>query len=402
MEGGKMKTIPTDEIREGDVFGESLFSPEGEVVLASGHRLSKRDLGLLEDIGRPSYAIWEAQRGEKIPEEKIRTLVKRAVQYRLTQGNVIGMLPGALQYVRSEEILHDLRGTDPRKATLLIPDVANRIDTLLNDVISRHAALLASCAEWQFSDLEAEHAIQTAFLCVIIGLQFKLPWFELESLASAAMVHDAGRWILPQARPKERPDRAEERQGLRDHAVYSALLLLGTEPMALEMQTTVLHHHEHLDGSGRPLTLTGLGVTPEKGKGAEPGSGRIYRHAEIMAAVNAFHQYLRGLSVRPPEDAVDAMARLSREARSWWNLEVVQHLSETLHVFPPGSQVRIVQNSSRKYQQYLGVIVRTNPRDAQKPVILLMEDASGSPIKPIEVDFGREKFMKLELVHAPV
>ena len=79
------------------------------------------------------------------------------------------------------------------------------------------------------------------------------------------------------------------------------------------------------------------------------------------------------------------------------NHHVIQALSRTIQRFPVGAIVRIMKTTKNSYIGYCGVVVKNNPEDQAKALILVTHDPGKKRIKPRLVDLRAEQKVYLEL-----
>ena len=96
-----------------------------------------------------------------------------------------------------------------------------------------------------------------------------------------------------------------------------------------------------------------------------------------------------------PAEAITRM--VNREAGNW-NPHVLKSLVRVIQCYPVGATIRIIKTSSLKYGGYTGVIIRANPDQQTKPVVVLTHNALGNEIQPIVVDLKREEEVSIELI----
>lgn len=117
---------------------------------------------------------------------------------------------------------------------------------------------LARVLDWH--NLESGHGARTANLAVAIGTKLGLSRDDLLLLDYAARIHDLGRAGVDNAiMAKAGNLTAAQTAAMRAHCQigYDWLTGSGLPP---EISLTVLHHHEHWDGSGYPKGLQGLDI----------------------------------------------------------------------------------------------------------------------------------------------
>jgi diguanylate cyclase (GGDEF)-like protein len=160
----------------------------------------------------------------------------------------------------------------------------------------------------------ANHSEVVSALAEAIGVQLGVEAEMVDHLRLAGLLHDLGKIGLPdailQAPRRLTPD---EYAIVKRHPEFGHSLLdgLGIEPV----ESWVLHHHEHWDGSGYPDGLIGEAI---------PLGARIILVADAFEAITADRPY------RPAQSAEAALAELRDKAGSQFDPTVVAGLERHL------------------------------------------------------------------------
>jgi hypothetical protein len=122
-----------------------------------------------------------------------------------------------------------------------------------------------------------EHSLTAAFIALFIGVAARFSHRELEMLATAALLHDAG---MLHADPTQyaagKPLDLAARRNLLAHPLTAQLIAQREPLLNPAIAEAVAQHHERLDGSGYPKGLAG----EEIGKFA-----RVLMLVEVVCAV---------------------------------------------------------------------------------------------------------------------
>ena len=149
----------------------------------------------------------------------------------------------------------------------------------------------------------AGHVAQVCALAVALGEAAGMNRVEIDAVRKSAMLRDIGKLHVPEyVLRKPGPLDAEERVCARQHPVVGERMLLAAgsashaagESLSM-VASTVRSHHERLDGSGYPDSLTGSGV---------PALARIVAIADVFAALTADRPYRPAL---PAARAVETL-----------------------------------------------------------------------------------------------
>lgn len=123
--------------------------------------------------------------------------------------------------------------------------------------------------------------------CLSIGSKLKLPEIEMRDLYLGAMLHDIGKYNTAEDL-LNKPDSLSHREETltREHTLKGTLFVVGISDLS-HVGPTILHHHEHWDGTGYPGRLKGE---------------QIPLHARIVAVADAYDAMI---SNRPYREGLD-------------------------------------------------------------------------------------------------
>ena len=178
----------------------------------------------------------------------------------------------------------DRDASDRVSKAMLVKDTSAEIWTpsLFNSTIQA----LLSALEAQDSYTEGQ-ARRVSEYCLSIGSKLKLPMIEMRDLYLGAMLHDIGKYSTAEA-VLNKPDRLNlsEETLTREHTLKGTLFVVGISNLS-HIAPTILHHHEHWDGSGYPSRLKGENI---------PLHARIVSVADAYNAITSNHSYRDGLN----------------------------------------------------------------------------------------------------------
>lgn len=224
------------------------------------------------------------------------------------------------------------------------------------------------------------HASNVCFLSILMGL--KLEFYlvhernrmhamlakDVSSLGVGAMMHDIGMMHLSdKALDRWNATRDENDPEWREHPQ------LGFESVKKDFDPTaagiVLHHHQHVDGSGFPQRQE------FSGKGRALQGSDIHVFARIVAAADLFdrlrhpaHAPRAELLNLPSVPAVRALSTMLKAPyRSWVDPIVLCGLLAAAPPYPPGSLVKLSDGRE-------AAVVDWVPEDPCRPTVEIIED----------------------------
>lgn len=204
---------------------------------------------------------------------------------------------------------------------------------LVND--SWHARLRRACVKWQTAGGRRQgdgvralvrrlketrpstyqHCVRVARHSRRTGRALGFDDARLKQLASAAMMHDIGKILVPES-ILNRPSRPTsfERFVLKMHPNLGALLA-SYYGLPAELRIRTQHHHERWDGRGYPQGL---------------GGEEIPLMARVVQVADSFDAMVTQRAYNTPRAFDDAAAELRREAGRQFDPRVVEAFLDTL------------------------------------------------------------------------
>jgi len=148
--------------------------------------------------------------------------------------------------------------------------------------------------KWRCFD--GNHSQSVARLAVELGRRLGLSDDELEQVHLAGLLHDIGKVAVPEHILNKGGALSDHEQALvEQHAVigYELVQGLGLSPV----DTYVLHHHEHWDGTGYPQGLAGAAI---------PFGSRLILVADAFDVLTSDRSYRSAVSVEAAMDELHA------------------------------------------------------------------------------------------------
>ena len=208
------------------------------------------------------------------------------------------------------------QAADAVAKAMLAPDLRQEIwnPCLFNSIIQ---ALLGAL-EMKDSFTQGQ-ARRVAEYCLSIGSKLQLPILEMRDLYLGAMLHDIGKYNTAED-VLNKPDSLSLREETltREHTLKGTLFVVGINDLS-HIGPTILHHHEHWDGSGYPGRLKGE---------------QIPLHARIVAVADAFDAMISNRSYRDGLDKEAALRELVKKKDSQFDPFIVDVFIECLNDSP--------------------------------------------------------------------
>ncbi len=198
-------------------------------------------------------------------------------------------------------------------------------------------------------DRAAAHALNVSVMSMLIGRTLKLAEPELLDLGVGALMHDIGKFDLPERlRHADDGFSAAETSAYRDHVARGLAQgrRIGLAPGALAV---LAQHHEHADATGFPQRLSGE---------------RMTLPARIVAIANRYDNLCNPAARVHPLTPHEAVSMLFAQGRSRFDAQVLSAFIRMMGVYPAGS---LVQLTDERYAMVVGV----NSSRPLKPRVLV-------------------------------
>lgn len=198
------------------------------------------------------------------------------------------------------------------------PEIAERVATTLRQTYLETTRALVATVEAR-DPFTQRHSRTVSLYCEVIGSRLGLSAERLESLRTAALLHDIGKIGIPDViLQKPGPLTDEEFKIVKRHPGI-AIEILGHASFLSAELPIILHHHEWYEGSGYPYGLAGLDIPLE---------------SRILAVADAVDTMLSPRSYKGPYTRRHVQEELTTGAGSQFDPEVAQVAHEWLSSMP--------------------------------------------------------------------
>lgn len=189
--------------------------------------------------------------------------------------------------------------------------IEQRARLLINDVCVDPQTAELLCALKRYSYRTFIHCMNVAFMSAQIGFDWGMEESRLYNLAIGAALHDIGKIKIPLSILEKKGTLTDEEFAqIKLHPVYG-FELAEKHGFGNTVLDIILHHHEHIDGSGYPDGNKMVGFLPE---------------TQIVSVVDAWDAMTSVRSYKPELSGQDAMMELTDFTDSFYNTEAVRGL----------------------------------------------------------------------------
>ncbi|KWT84127.1 HD domain-containing phosphohydrolase [Candidatus Magnetominusculus xianensis] len=191
----------------------------------------------------------------------------------------------------------------------------------------------------RFSQYTIRHPIQTAIVCEVIGRGMNTTQDDRKQILAAALTMNISALALHERlQSQKEPLSRAQRLAIFDHplADFRTLQRLGVADEV--WLTSVLQHHEAIDGSGYPQGITGDAISVP---------------AQLVSLSDIYTAMVSSRSYRLPMPANEAMKKIFLTGSHKVNESLAALFIKQLGIYPPGTVVRL-QNGEIGVVTYRG------------------------------------------------
>lgn len=338
-----MRYYHIDQIEPGQILGKSIFSGNGQVLLAEGVQLTVYMISTMKRLGITAIYIKEEGYDDVVIEEVVSEETKRVV---------IKQMSNTFEAIRSGK-------------TFSTKPVMTSINTLLDEVLQNSKVLL------QLSDIRTEdneayvHSLNVCTMAILVGIGMGLNSVQLKELAIGALFHDIGKTV-----------EGSPTNGAKNHHTWRGFEILKSKrEFSLLSAHAALQHHEAVDGSGEPRQL---------------GSDEIHLYAKIVAVVNTYDNLISPLEPSKRLLPHEAAEKLMSLVGTKLDHDVVIQFLKTISIYPTGTSVRLSNRQT-------GVVVGQHTGLPSRPVIRVMyRERSDGEFDVQEIDLAEHTTLFIE------
>lgn len=237
------------------------------------------------------------------------------------------------------------------KGEISLKELSDRIKTLCDVILEnkRYVLRILGGAS-STSNYLVNHSTRSTVLAIVLGGHIKLPPHRLIELGVAAVLHEIGMVRLPpQLYMADRKLSDQERKSITAHPILG-YNILKEKQFPLSICLAALEHHERMNGSGYPRTLTG---------------DKISLYARIIAVACSYDAVTASRPYKEAREGYAGMVDILKNEGKQYDDVVIKSLVYSLSVFPVGSFV-LLTNAK------LGQVIDVNPDNPRYPVVLVL------------------------------
>lgn len=346
-----MNSVPLKDLISDSYFSEPVFldekyillTPETPVTTALVNRLAEWEFRqVLTDGSVMSDAIMDES---ELEGEDAKPLTSQSADDRENMGKVSLFYEQFLRYVDSVYTRY------VTKNEILIKELSDKIKGLCDTVAANKRYILrvlsSSAAS---SNYLVNHSVRSTVLAVVLGSHLKLPPHRLIELGVACVLHEIGMVRLPpQLYMAGRQLTPAERKSITAHPILG-YNILKEKQFPLSISLAALEHHERMNGTGYPRSLSG---------------DKISVYARIIAVACSYDAVTAARPFREAKEGYEGMVDLLKNEGKQYDDTVIKALVYSLSIYPIGSYVLLSNGKSAQ-------VIDVNPENPRLPVVLIL------------------------------
>lgn len=329
-----MRKLSVKAIKGDEILAQDIISDFDTLLMSAGIVLKKEYVHRLEELGvQYIYVEDEYAKGiekEDITEIKIKEQCQKEVQETLDKFVYCGSSELEVLKEVAQEIILDL---------LENPEVMFNVSGVRQKVESAYS-----------------HSVNVAALSVFLALRMGTDKEKVREIGVGALLHDIGyTYVKTEIKNKKYEDFSDkERKEMQMHVIYGYSAIEKQEWISNIAKDIILHHHEHVDGTGYPMHIDG---------------NKMRLGAKIVAVCDMFDNLIYGTF----EEGIkvhEAIEFIASNAGIKYDKKVVDVFKKSIAAYPTGTSV-LMNNGE------IGVVIRQNKGQPTRPVIHIVKDANG-------------------------
>ncbi len=229
--------------------------------------------------------------------------------------------------------------------------------SVISESILRNVDAMVSLTRIKQHDpYTAMHCMNVCTLVTAMAMHDGTDPSLLPAISAAVLLHDVGKTRVP-LEILNKPGRFEphELEEMRKHALHSGDIMREDGSFSNEQIAIAEQHHEMLDGSGYPKSLSGE---------------QIHYYARLTAVADVYDALTAKRVYKPAMPMYQALLRIHKNKGTEFDAHAVDLFVNTLGLYPVGSLVQM--NTGE-----LAIVFEPNPDDSRKPTIALLTQPSG-------------------------
>lgn len=326
-----MRLVALDQINGSEVLGKAIFDIDGRKLLNSGVSLRPAIIQKLYEKGISSlYIDDDLSEGIEV-DSLLREETKNQAKF----------------IVREE--MHRLSHNN----TIDYSKLSGVVDTILDEILSRKIEMV-NVKDIRMQDEQTfAHSVNVCVMSIALSTKLSLTFPKIKSIALGALLHDIGKALLPPSLLNKTDALTEsELLEMKKHPVIGYNLIKDNPDTPATTKVSVLMHHEHINGSGYPMSLPG---------------DKIHYSARILTVCDEFDAAINDKKNDKLLRTTDAVEYLIGASGHIFDKSIVDEFIKMIPIYNEGSIV-LLSNG------IIAIVVKNNPINLTRPIVRAFYD----------------------------
>jgi len=336
-----MKKVTLDELAPGMKLARDVILDDGRFLLLKGFTIKNRYLDKIRMYNIP-YVYVEDEIG------KVEYFSEEAV------------------YTETFQTIKSVMDTVRTGGDVNLPAIKKTVDTIVQKILNDDNIFMKLTGIRDIDNYTYLHSVDVCIYSVIAGKSLNMSIDEINELALGAILHDIGKCKIP-LNILNKPGRltADEFNIIKNHTRYGYDIAVKTPGVTEKVARIALLRHEHWDGSGYPMGISGEDIDY---------MARIVAVADVYDALTANRVYRK--RYMPHEAAEYIMAN----SASYFDYEILKVFLDNIAIYP--ADIIVMLNTGE-----IARVVEARGKASLRPKVVVITRKEGPPVlEPYEID----------------
>lgn len=324
-----------EELKGNEVLARALMTWDYQIILPEGAVLRAEYMDKLRDLGILEVYIREQE----------------------TKTQNIAILKSEIEDTVKEKVKDILeRHTYQHNQELV--ELSKTADNIISNILEEEQVIERVFDIKERSSDIYEHSISVCSIAILTALKLDLDKTKTHDIGVGCLLHDIGlRYLTVKYENQDIDGKSEKEQiEYKKHPVYGYSSLQNENWISECSKNIILSHHERLDGSGFPLKITDIPL-----------------ECRIVNVCDAFDEMICGIACKRSK-VHEAIEYLKTFKNTKFDAKIVDTFLGFTAVYPAGTHVMTNEGET-------GVVLRQNKDFQDRPVIRILKDKEGLPVK---------------------
>lgn len=334
-----MKLMKLEELKGDEILARSIMTEDYKELLSEGIKIKKEYIPKLKAIG-----IREIYVKDKIANLETLAILREDVNENCKMK--VQDIISRHTYQGNDEMM-EIGKTAKNIITTILED--DNVVEQIYDIKERSADLY-------------EHCISMCTIATLIALKMDISREKVYEISVGCLLHELGlRYIVLDIDNIDLNDFSnQDLAEFKKHPLYGYEAVKNADWMSKTSKEILLCHHEFLNGEGYPLHTSELSMP-----------------IKIASVCDYFDEHICGIACKRMK-VHEVIEFIKNERGILFDENVVDTLINFIAAYPTGSEV--ITNEKEK-----AVVIRQNKGFPERPVLQIIEDKEGKPVKNVVI-----------------